>query len=669
MKAKRFITGLFLSGVSLSFQGFAQTNISVNVSSTLSDVSSNPLGINMDYLMDGTFITPAPTTSTTAALSNMGVKFMRFPGGEKADNYLWSVPPFTSSNPHFARTGPCEWPSNDPRFAQSDNATVKPTGLDFDEFMTMCTSVGGEPLIVVAYDAMYKPASCGTIPTKQQLITTAVEWVRYANIVKGYNIKYWMIGNESYKSCDYNGCATAAQYRDDIIQFAQAMKTVDPTIKIIINGESNSWWQTILPSVSQYIDILGVSNYPVWQYTGGYDYYKNNTPNLMGNANIALNAINSYAPTAHKARLKVMSTEFNSMDWQGSWPDLNDVGHALVNFEMIGEHLKNPKIEGAMLWNTRWVNNLTKPNDLYDAIDRNGNLLANGKALSIWTKNLLPKMVATTSTTKIRSFASYNPTTMELNVFLINKETSAQNVTVNFQNYIQSASMETWEYKGSGPSDVSPTWTTQGVRNLLSTNASFNLSPVSVTMIKLKKKRIGISRPIWLTAFRPTTERETVLTWTTETPNANGSFTIERSENGIDFTPIANVLFKAAKGSQEYTYKDEDATASAVYRLQVDNDGETSYSGVATVNEQVTISDINVYPNPARDVVKMRLYPLVNMPVKVNAFSLDGKLVESRTIDSESGIVNMNVDTWAKGVYILKLKAGEKEFHEKLVIE
>lgn len=592
---------------------------------------------------------------------------MRFPGGEKADNYLWSIPPFNGPNPHFARTGGCEWPSNDTRFAKADFSTVKPEGLDFDEFMTMCQAAGGEPLIVVAYDAMYKPASCGTIPTKSQLIQTAVEWVRYANITKHYNIKYWMIGNESFKSCDYNGCATAAQYRDDIIQFSQAMKAVDPSIKIIVNGESSNWWSTILPTAAPHIDFLGISNYPVWQYTGGYDYYKNNTPDLMKQANIAINAINSYAPAAHKSRIKIISTEINSMDWQGSWADNNDLGHAIVNFEMMGEHLKNPKVEGALLWNTRWINNATKPYDLYDAIDKNGNLLAIGKAMEIWSKNLLPKMVQTTSTGKIRTFASYDPVTQALNVFIINKDVISQQVNVNFQNYLQNATMETWEWSGSGAADVTPDWTKKNSKALIGSNKAMTLSPVSVTLMKFRKLN---PLPIALVVMKSVFSGENEIRWKAETEGRSGSYTVERSANGVDFSPVGTVWFKQAPGLNEYSLVDNSPAEKGVsYRLQISNGDDVTYSEIAVAKETPSvISSFDVYPNPATNQVKLRPVPAVQTEVTIHAYSPDGKLVYSERAQPENGAILLDVEPWARGMYILKLKAGDKEFTEKLLV-
>jgi alpha-L-arabinofuranosidase len=471
----------------------AQHNIQVNASSVLTDVSHHPVGINVSHLMDDGFLQPAPTTSTTQSLKNMGVKFLRFPGGEKSDNYLWSVSPWDKPNPRAARPGNCEWPSNDTRFINNDFTTFKSLTLDFDEFMTMCRNTGSEPLITVAYDCMYKAGSCGSVPTREQLLRTAEEWVRYANITKKYGVKYWMIGNESFMSCSYNGCATAAQYRDDVILFSQRMKAVDPSIKIIANGEKSSWWQTVLPTAAKHIDFLGISNYPIWQYSGGYDYYRTRNPDLLKEVTVAINGINQHAPSSERERLKVIVSEFGSMDWQGSWADNNDIGHAIVLFDMMGQQLINSKVHSSYFWNTRWVNNATKANDIYDALNKSGGLNANGLILSVWGKHLLKQMVQASSNTQIRTFASRDQVTGKLNIFLINKETSAQNVNLSVSNYASSASGKRWEYKGSGPSSVNPTWAQNGTVALNNSALSLSLPATSVTVLEFTTSTVTTS--------------------------------------------------------------------------------------------------------------------------------------------------------------------------------
>jgi len=669
---KQKITYLIISILLTGFFTYAQTNITINVNNVLNDVTKKPMGINVNYLTDDSWISPAPSISTTQALASMGVKFLRYPGGEKSDNYLWSSAPWTKANPKFARTGNCEWPSGDSQFAQSDWAMPKSLVLDFDEFMTMTKTINGEPLIVVAYDAMYKavPNGCsGTAPTRSQLLTNAEEWVRYANIVKGYNIKYWMIGNESYFNCNYNGCATASQYRDDVIEFSQRMKAVDPTIKIIANGDGNTWWSTVLPTAASYIDFIGVSNYPAWSFTGGYTYYKNNTPNFTGVITNAVNAINSYAPAADRSRIKVIATEFNSNDWSGQWTDVNDLGHALVAFEILGDHLKNPKVESAIFWNTRWINNKTKNSDLFDALSKTNTLQPNGRAIAIWGNFLLDKMVSATSTTKIRSFASYKQSTNQLNVYLINKETTSQSVNVNLNNYISNAVATKWEFKGTGPGDTAPTWSSQGNVNAVGSNTSLSLSPASITVLTFKPAG---PLPVRLVKFSAEVEKsQIILNWQTASETNNDFFTIEKSQDGLSFIEIYKMKGAGTVNHlSDYSFTDDAPyNGTCYYRLkQTDFDGKFTYSEIESVNISAMNDQVNIFPNPASEIINIEWKTNSFSQITLKVLTIEGKEKHYEKFNSITGNVQLNVRNWSKGIYFIQIILGDKTHTEKILV-
>src|SRR5690242_3403620 len=77
-------------------------NVSIDVQRLLADVSSKPLGINTDFFVDDD-ANRSPQRTLDQGLSQMGVKYLRYPGGEKSDGYLWSVPPYDRSQPTLAR--------------------------------------------------------------------------------------------------------------------------------------------------------------------------------------------------------------------------------------------------------------------------------------------------------------------------------------------------------------------------------------------------------------------------------------------------------------------------------------------------------------------------------------------------------------------------------------
>jgi alpha-L-arabinofuranosidase len=458
------------------------TNIIVNVEAVLADVSQHPAGINVNCYMDSDWF--GPKRGTTEALKAMGMKYLRYPGGEKSDLYLWSVPPYDRPIPTMARTG--EGCVTDRWFVLDNFATFKHDVLDFDEFMSMCKKVGGEPVIVVAADgylAKY-PENC-TVTGRDKLIETAVAWVRYANIKQGYGIKYWMIGNESWHKENEN--STPEIYAKDVVDFSKAMKAVDPTIKIIPNGSTYEWWETVLPATVDYVDGVCLSNYPIWDYKEGYKTYQNSTPDLIPRVHDAARAIEKFVPQERKAGFKIIVAEYGPFDWAATWPHINDMGHALCNFEMAGQQLTHPKVEFSCFWNTRWMWTLIKKHQVWEALDKEGNLTPNGHAVAIWGNFLASKMVYSGSTVRIRTFASIDSDKKQLYVYIINKSENEESLVFDIEGASVDSLVQRWELAGKDDKDTAPVW-----RQNKSTSEGDLLSIVvpgtSITVIEYKLK-------------------------------------------------------------------------------------------------------------------------------------------------------------------------------------
>ncbi|MEY9857055.1 hypothetical protein ABH935_002663 [Catenulispora sp. GAS73] len=215
-------------------------SVTVNAGQALATIPSAGVGTNAavyDANMNG--------SATPGLLSSAGMNAVRYPGGSYSDIYHW-------------QTGTAE-----------GGAFIAPN-TGFDAYMATVRAAGAQPIITANYGS-------GT-PDE------AAAWVRYANVTKGYGVKYWEIGNEipgngeygAQWETDLHASHSATTYATNLLQFISAMKAVDPTIKIgavlippgswpdgiVGPGDTQDWNQTVMSIAGPKIDFVIVHIYP-----------------------------------------------------------------------------------------------------------------------------------------------------------------------------------------------------------------------------------------------------------------------------------------------------------------------------------------------------------------------------------------------------------------------
>jgi hypothetical protein len=213
--------------------------VSVNAKAGLATVPDTALGVN-----HAVWDAELGTNAVADLLGDAGIRMMRYPGGSYGDIYHWAD-----------NTAP--------------GGYVAPN-TDFDTFMGGVRRAGGQPVVIANY---------GT-GTPQE----AADWVRYANVTKGYGVRYWEIGNELYGNghygtqweADNHPDKSPAAYATGVVDYATAMKAVDPTIKIgavlttpanwpdgiVAAGDAATWNETVLSIAGPHIDFVIVHWYP-----------------------------------------------------------------------------------------------------------------------------------------------------------------------------------------------------------------------------------------------------------------------------------------------------------------------------------------------------------------------------------------------------------------------
>jgi len=196
-------------------------------------------------------------------LEDASIQLMRYPGGSVSDNYHWL------SNA-----------ADDPAVGGTDPSA------NFDAFMSVAKHTGARAMITVNYGS-------GTAEE-------AADWVRYAN--RGgrryqgpvpsypcaspnghdYDIRYWEIGNELYGDGTYGAtwevnhkAHDPTTYAKGVVSYSQAMKAVDPTIRIgavltapgnwpdgQVNADSpEPWNDTVLSVACGALDFVSIHWY------------------------------------------------------------------------------------------------------------------------------------------------------------------------------------------------------------------------------------------------------------------------------------------------------------------------------------------------------------------------------------------------------------------------
>ena len=655
--------------------------VEVNVNQVIRNIPQHAVGINMNYLMDGTFINASTPQQTGDALKELGVKFLRYPGGEKSDNYLFSAPPYTSSSPRMALPGNCPWPSKKSEWVEADKLTAKENVLDFDEFMLMANQVNAEPMIVVAYDAVYYTPdpvwNCTTVPpTLTELITHAAEWVRYANITRGYDIKYWCIGNESWGSPDYNGNVSPEQYALDIVAYASAMKAVDPTIKIIVNGRGDHWWKTLLESpAASYIDYFGVSCYPIWDFSGGYEQYRTSSPNLLAEAQTAVNAITNYATLADRDRIKVISTEFNSIDFNNGWENSNDLGHALVAFETMGQHLENKMVDAALLWNTRWVNNISSEDKIDDVLNSNSQMNANGLALSIWGNYLLPQLIESTRSGSgneyLRTYAVYDEIFNKLNVFILNKDNIDRSVDLTIKNYSALPFCTKYEFKGTSVTDISPVFTQINPMSdqVIGYPYTNTVSANSITLFQFEGYIVLPENNSSL-SVRIIDDKQSEIKWITK-GECNDVYTLQKSTDGKKWQNRESIK-EDCDENDLFNFLDNNLKTpgnnKVHYRIQIkDQHGRIKYSRIKTITlaEAAGFSFI-ISPNPVANMMLVKLGNGMKKSGVINILNAEGIKMQTSSFHSIANSIQINMNHLPAGMYMVEMICGDEKITKKI---
>jgi alpha-N-arabinofuranosidase len=152
-----------------------------------------------------------------------GFKMVKWPGGNFVSGYDW-----------YDGIGDID--KRPPRFQTMWGNRVEPNDIGIHEFITLCRLLGAEPDLTVNSGFGSAREAAEEVEYCNGSTRTRLGRLRAENgHPEPFNVRLWTIGNEMYGPWQL-GRMSLNQYWEKHNRIVQAMKAVDPTIKVVLSG-------------------------------------------------------------------------------------------------------------------------------------------------------------------------------------------------------------------------------------------------------------------------------------------------------------------------------------------------------------------------------------------------------------------------------------------------
>ncbi|MEO1448460.1 MAG: T9SS type A sorting domain-containing protein [Bacteroidota bacterium] len=165
-----------------------------------------------------------------------------------------------------------------------------------------------------------------------------------------------------------------------------------------------------------------------------------------------------------------------------------------------------------------------------------------------------------------------------------------------------------------------------------------------------------------------------VLEWRTRIEESIQSFEVERSFNGEVFETLGSVKSEGSVDQgADYTFLDRSPGAgTSYYRIRTtDINGVESSSRTIQLTRELSGTDlINVYPQPASDILYIALSTAEATKANIQLFDLKGKLVREMGASVQAGVqeLRLEVDGLSQGLYLLNVRVHNQRFQRKVIL-
>lgn len=193
---------------------------------------------------------------------------------------------------------------------------IEHNDFGIDEFMTFCRLINTEPYVAVNSGLGKVEGAVEELQYANGAADTPMGKLRAQNgHPEPYGVRWWSVGNEMYGDWQL-GHMPLADYVKKHNTFAEAMRAVDPSIKVIAVGATGDWSKTMLAECANHMDLLSEHFY-CGEIPGVLSHMRQMTENVRGKADAHRRYHKEIAALAGK-HIPIALDEWNY--WYGETP-------------------------------------------------------------------------------------------------------------------------------------------------------------------------------------------------------------------------------------------------------------------------------------------------------------------------------------------------------------
>jgi hypothetical protein len=268
-----------------------------------------------------------------------------------------------------------------------------------------------------------------------------------------------------------------ALYQD----FTTAMGAVDPTINVgpgLLGIEP--FTTDVVAALAEDMDFISAHQYAGWT---SYSHWRDSTVSPVP----IIERVQRAVAASANPGLPILVTETNSTNWGNGYAITTY--KALAFFDILISGQQQPNVASSLMWTTHspWRGEdfvADDRNALYN--DSSNAPTPNGAILKLFADTVHERFVDMPSRNGlVSSWASVDPDTGELTVYLLNRGERSLTVDVELPNHLPTDPGTRSIFGGTGPDDPAPTYTVASPAELTAAGLSTTLPPSSLVVLEL----------------------------------------------------------------------------------------------------------------------------------------------------------------------------------------